>query len=122
MSMRPNIGKSWISTLLAFVIYQALAILWFGTPVLSDFSHTYIGFKMSTDPAGYMWFLKWWPYAITHRLNPFLPKVIWAPGGFNATWAASIPLPALVAAPITQGFGPVAAWNLWCLLSPALAA
>ncbi len=108
--------------LLAFAIYQALAILWFGTPVLSDFSHTYIGFKISADPGGYMWFLKWWPYALSHRLNPFITKIVWAPSGFNLTWAASIPLPALAAAPITQLWGPVVAWNVLCLMSPALAA
>ncbi|MGO9058648.1 MAG: hypothetical protein ACLQU2_14855 [Candidatus Binataceae bacterium] len=122
MSATAGNPKSWTSTLLAFAIYQALAILWFGTPLLSDFSHTYIGLNLSADPAGYMWFLKWWPYAVSNHLNPFITKLIWAPSGFNLTWASSIPLPALAAAPITQIWGPVAAWNILCLIAPALAA
>lgn len=122
MSIQPVTSKSWAIALLAFAIYQALAILWFGTPVLSDFSHTCIGFKFSTDPGVHMWFLKWWPYAFSHRLNPFITKIVLAPSGFNLTWATSIPFPALAAAPVTQIWGPVAAWNFLCLISPALAA
>ncbi len=44
-------SKSWASSALAFAIYQALAILWFGTPVLSDFSHNCIGMQEGTDPS-----------------------------------------------------------------------
>ncbi len=77
MSTQPDSSKSWASTALAFAIYQALAILWFGTPVLSDFTHTYIG-KPGADPGTHMWFLAWWPYAIVHHLDPFITKVVLA--------------------------------------------
>lgn len=73
------------SALLALTIYQAAAILGFGIPILADFSHSYIGLKGSADPSGYMWFLSWWPYALSHRINPFISKVVWAPRGFNVT-------------------------------------
>ena len=48
-----------------------------------------------------MWLLEWWPYALSHHLNPFLTDYVWAPVGFNFAWMTSIPLPALLAAPLT---------------------
>ena len=115
-------SKPIASTLLALAIYQTVAILLFGLPVLHDFSHTYIGIKRSTDQSGYMWLLSWWPFAISNRLNPFLTKLVWAPPGFNVTWAHCVPLPALLAAPITRAWGPIVSWNILCLIAPALAA
>ena len=32
-----------------------------------------------------MWSFEWWPHAIFHGLNPFVPHVIWAPDGANLT-------------------------------------
>jgi hypothetical protein len=110
------------SALLALAIYQLIAVLWFGVSVLGDFSHTYIGLQGSFDPGAHMWFLAWWPYAVSQHLNPFITKIVWAPSGFNLTWATSIPLPALIAAPITRVWGPVVTWNVLCLAAPALAA
>jgi hypothetical protein len=115
-------SNRWASALLAFAIYQAAAIGMFGLPVFSDFSHTYIGIAGSADPAGYMWFLTWWPYALAHGINPFITKLVWAPEGFNVTWAHCVPLPAILAAPITAVWGPIASWNILCLAAPALAA
>lgn len=111
-----------VSTLFALLFYQAISILYFGIRVLPDPSHTYIGITGSHDPGVYMWFLTWWPYAITHHLNPFVTKMVWAPSGFNLTWATSIPLPALLAAPLTDAWGPIVTWNILCLVAPALAA
>ncbi len=67
-----------------------------------------------------MWFLGWWPHALLHGLNPFVTHAMFYPDGYNLTWAASLPLPALVLAPITLAFGPVVSWNVLELLSPAL--
>ncbi len=122
MNSSPETSNRWPSVLLALAIYQALAILWFGIPLLNDFSHSYIGIERSSDPPGYMWFLTWWPYALSHRLNPFITKLVWAPSGFNLTWAHCIALPALIAAPITRIWGPVVTWNILCVMAPALAA
>jgi len=69
-----------------------------------------------------MWCLVWWPHAIAHHLNPFISRVIWAPSGFNLTWATSIPALAFVLWPITSLFGPVVAYNLAAILAPVLAA
>ncbi len=69
-----------------------------------------------------MWFLVWWPYAIAHRLNPFVTHAIYAPGGLNLGWSTTIPLASLIMAPITTTFGPVVAYNILSIANPALAA
>ncbi len=122
MKLPSSASRPLAGALLAFLIYQVIALVWFGRPVLNDFSHSYIGIKGSPDPGLNMWFLVWWPYAISHHINPLLTKAIWAPSGFNLTWATSIPFAALIAAPVTLKWGPVVSWNILCLLAPAVAA
>src|SRR5579875_1402771 len=121
-SCQSGAAQSWVATALVFALYQALAIAWFGLPLVSDFSHTYIGQPETPDPGAHMWFLSWWPYALSHHINPFITKMVWAPSGYNLTWATSIPLPALVAYPITRVWGLVVSLNVLTLLAPALAA
>jgi len=106
--------------LAALAIYFALSLIIFARGLARDPGGSVVG--LTADPSVYMWFLVWWPYAIAHGLNPFVTNLLWAPGGFNLTWTTGIPLAGMVAAPITARFGPVVAYNLLCLLSPALAA
>jgi hypothetical protein len=106
--------------LTALAIYATLALIIFGRGLVPDPSRSFIG--LTADPSVYMWFLVWWPHAIASGLNPFVTDVLWAPGGFNLTWTTGIPLAGLVGAPITARCGPVVAYNLLCLLCPALAA
>jgi hypothetical protein len=106
--------------LAALAIYLTLSLIIFGRALARNPNGSYVG--LTADPSVYMWFLVWWPYAIAHRLNPFVTNLLWAPGGFNLTWTTGIPLAGIVAAPITACFGPVVAYNLLCLIAPALAA
>jgi hypothetical protein len=106
--------------LAALTVYLALALIIFGRGLAHNSAGSFIG--RTTDPSIYMWCLVWWPYAIAHGLNPFVTDLVWAPGGFNLTWTTSIPLAGFIAVPITARFGPIIAYNLLCLLSPALAA
>ena len=106
--------------LVALTLYVALALIIFGRGLARNPAASLIGF--TADPSVYMWFLVWWPYAIAHGLNPFVTDLVWAPGGFNLTWTTGIPLAGFIAAPITARFGPIVAYNLLCLLCPALAA
>ena len=64
-----------------------------------------------------MWFLVWWPHAVINGINPFLSSAIFAPTGFNLAWQTSIPLASVIASPLTATLGPVAAFNILCLLS-----
>jgi hypothetical protein len=103
---------------MAFVLYVAISVGVFGVLVIGSPARAYIGYD--TDPSVMMWFLTWWPHALAHNLNPFLTKVIWAPIGYNLAWATSMPGPSLLAYPITRRFGPIVAYNLLCLIAPAL--
>jgi len=104
---------------LALLTYTGVSILFFGRPLLGHLRDAYIGV---TDPSFFIWCLVWWPYAITHHLNPFLTSVVWAPGFLNLTWTTGVPLTSLIAWPVTAKFGPIAAFNVLCLSSPPLAA
>jgi len=107
--------KPGIQALAVFLIYQAFSLWYFGPSTFREWSSNFIG--VGQDPPTYMWFLVWWPYAITHALNPFITKLVWTPGGANLIWSLSIPLPALVAYPITELFGPIFAHNVLCILA-----
>lgn len=75
-----------------------------------------------SDPSLVMWFLCWWPYALAHHLYPLYTTLVWQPGGLNLGWTTSVPLLALLGAPLTLTLGPVAAFNVLMLLAPATAA
>jgi hypothetical protein len=77
-------------------------------------------FQPGTDPIAYIWFLKWWPYSISHGLNPFLTLDIWSPVGFSMLWANSIPTLAILMWPVTALASPELSWSILCLAAPAL--
>src|SRR5262249_44858175 len=95
--------------LLALAIYAGVSFVFIGRFVAAHPSSSYIG--RSNDPTVCMWLLRWWPYAIMHGLNPMITHSVWAPSGFNLAWTTSMPLPAVVATPLTSVFGPVASYN-----------
>ncbi len=101
-------------------LYLVISIVLFGAPALANPTTAHVGFL--TDPAVMMWCMEWWPHAILHGVNPFITKAIWAPAGYNLTWATSIPAIAIVFAPLTAVFGPVVSYNLAAMLAPALSA
>ena len=104
----------------ALSLYSTLSLLFFGRGLLGHFSERYMGF--GPDPSVGINMLAWWPYALSHRLNPLIATTLWAPYGFNLTWSTCVPLVALVVSPITVFFGPVPAYNTIMLVCPALAA
>jgi hypothetical protein len=69
-----------------------------------------------------MWAISWWPYAITHGLNPFVTHYLWSPTGVNLTQAAMVPTAAIAMAQVTALFGPIFSYNALSIASPALAA
>ncbi len=115
-----RVEQSGPGALTALLIYAALSILFFGRGLLGHLADRYLG--QDTDPSVFMWFLKWWPYAIAHRLDPLFTRLVWVPGGTNLAWSTAVPLPAIAAAPLTHLIGPVATYNLLCLAAPPLAA
>jgi len=108
------------SNFAALAAYLAISAAFFAPSLWNHFSTRLIG--VGPDPTIYMWFLKWWPHAIAHGLNPLITHSIWVPIGVNLAWTTCFPLLALALSPITELWGPVPAYNIACLLVPALAA
>ncbi len=72
------------------------------------------------DPFFSSWFIRWIPHAISHAWNPLFTTYLDYPDGVNLMWNGSIPLPSLVATPVTLTAGPMVAYNLLTTLGPAL--
>ncbi len=104
----------------SLLIYLALAIGFLGRGLFGHFTDRFFG--QSTDPSFYLWYFRWWPYAIGHRLNPFFTRLVYAPDGVSLAWSTLIPLPSLIAAPLQHFVGPYAALSMLCLIQPPLAA
>ena len=99
----------------AFTFYLVLSIAFFGRALLGHLSDLYFG--IGVDPGLMMWSLIWWPHALANGINPLLTKAIWAPSGFNFAWGTSIPFASILASPLTFTLGPVATYNILCVLS-----
>jgi hypothetical protein len=102
----------------ALLLYLMLSLAWFGT--IGDYRRIFLG--IGTDPSAYIWFLNWWPWAISHGINPFISHYVWYPNGFNLTWAGSMPAGALLMAPVTWLAGAAVSFNVLTLAVPALSA
>jgi hypothetical protein len=101
------------------LIYAALCLACFGVP--SSWTQYYFA-NGDSDAFAYIWFLNWWPYALTHHLNPVITSFMWSPGGYNLGWAASVPFAAFLTAPLTLTAGPVLSFNIISMTSPVLSA
>lgn|GEM_PF-170171 len=104
-----------LRALYAFALYLTFSIIFFGRAVFGHLSDFYFG--IGVDPGLMMWSLVWWPHAIAHGLNPLLTNAIWAPSGSNLAWSTTIALASLLASPFTLTFGPIATYNILCLIS-----
>ncbi len=111
---------SWHGTLIAALLYVLTSLVFFGRGLAGHLSTAFVG--RETDPPMFMWFLRWWQYALDHRINPFLTDLLWAPPGFNLAWTTFIPLQAWVAMPLLRAAGETAAYNMLSLMASPLAA
>lgn len=74
------------------------------------------------DPALFVWSFGWVAHALAHGHNPFLSTAIFHPDGMNLLANTSAMLEAVLLAPVTWLFGPVAALNTANTLAPAVSA
>ena len=74
------------------------------------------------DPWTSIWSLAWWPWAVLHGQDAIHTRFVYAPDGYDLTWATSAPTAALLAAPVTLIFGAAVSYNALSILAPALAA
>lgn len=103
---------------LALTLYLLLSWLLFCQG--ADLRSHVLGY--GADPGLIMWFLAWWPWAAAHHVHSLHTHLLWQPEGLNLGWTTSVPLLALLAAPVTLLAGPLVAFNLLALAAPALAA
>ncbi|MGZ3638039.1 MAG: hypothetical protein ACXVCX_09420 [Ktedonobacterales bacterium] len=111
----------WAPAMIALLIYLAIALGYFWWPIHNSFDSMAINFGMP-DLGQNLWYLKWWPYAVSHGLNPFITFKMWQASGYNLAWQTSLPGLSLLALPITATAGVVVAYNSWIILSFTLTA
>jgi len=105
-----------------FIFYLILSYLLFAYSIGFNLTTSYIGLYIH-DQLQFIWTLYWWPYAISHHINPFFSTFIWHPYGTDLSIApASVPGASLIALPITLIFGPVASYNILIIVGNALSA
>jgi hypothetical protein len=109
-------GGSWRGHAVAFALYLALSIACIDHG--ASLSKQILG--TSNDPFIFIWFLAWWPFALSHHLNLLWTDLLWQPVGVSIPWVTSIPGIALPMAPITLLFGPVISFNIVMIAAPAL--
>src|SRR5215472_5823767 len=110
--------SGWRDGFLALIIYIAIALLFFGRALWTGLTIAYVG--DGPDPPQSIWFLGWWAHVLTERVNPFLTNSVWAPATYNLAWTTTMPLAGWLMYPVTRSLGPVAAYNLLCLICPAV--
>ncbi len=101
---------------LAIYLLLAAVFIWHGASLTHELSGE------GADPYDSPWFLAWWPYALTHHLNPFFTRLVWYPTGVSLLWVTSVPLLAILGWPVTAWGGPVLTYNLYMLAAPVLSA
>ena len=122
-----DVARRWLQptrhqAIAAFVLYLAVGIGYFGVHVLPHLSQACVCEPGPSDSSIFMWGLAWWPHALLHGMNPFFTNALFAPDHLALGGDVTMPLAALVTAPITLLFGPVVSYNLLMLASPVLAA
>jgi hypothetical protein len=104
------------------LFYVIVSYVLFAFSIGWNLTTKYIG-KLSHDQVQYIWTLYWWPFAISHHLNPLFTTYIWHPYGTDLSIApTAIPGASFLAFPITLLFGPVASFNLLIIIGSALSA
>jgi hypothetical protein len=106
----------------ALAIYSTFAFVFFALPLLTGFSECRIGYYTNGDPQVFIWGLAWYPYALSHGLDPIFTKVAWTPTGYNLAWSTTVPALAVLMWPATRLFGPLVSFNLLTLTAPVLGA
>lgn len=101
-------------------LYLLVAMVYIGRFALPSLAGGTLG--TGPDVQIFLWGLRWWPYALAHGVDPFVSHVVWAPFGSNILWTTTVPAISLLIAPVTILLGPAVAWNVLCVLAPALGA
>ena len=115
----PRRLASWKISALLLAAYLVIALAMLG-PGLFAQGGSFPG--SGTDPALFMWDLRWMPFALGHHLNPLVTAYIRYPAGANLMWNTSILFPALLMAPVTVLLGPIASYGVLTVIAVTLSA
>lgn len=74
------------------------------------------------DTSYMTWFIRWYPFAITHGHNPFLSTWLGYPDGINVLWSTGVPLVGWVLTPVTTLLSPIVSYNVMLTAGVALTA
>jgi hypothetical protein len=120
-SLMARIPGPVLQGLLAFAIYQVAFIIVAGMPLVRHLTVPNLR-QYWTDEQFYAWSLGWWPYAVSHGINPLFSNQIGAPHGYDLAWASTTPSVGLAMWPVTAAFGVVVSYNVVTLLIPPVSA
>jgi hypothetical protein len=116
LALQARAPRPALQGLLALAVYLAVFIIAYAFPLIRHPGLPWVG-QATLDPNFYIWSWRWWPYAISHGLNPLYSSQIGAPAGYNLAWTTPVPAAAVLLAPVTVAFGPTISFNLTLLLS-----
>jgi len=103
------VPRSFPRSALIFVGFALAATLW-TLPVWGHPTTSWLG--VGGDPESAMWYLAWWPFAISHLIFPWFTTRLGYPSGVNLTWNPSAPLLGLVGWPVELIGGVVLEYNV----------
>ena len=85
----------------------------------ADWTHGLLA-SSGGDAWSFVWFLNWWPWALSHGQDVLHSAFVYAPNGYDLPWATSVPTAALLALPVTLTLGANVSFNLLTVLAPGL--
>jgi hypothetical protein len=127
LALRPGRSRAWprltpvTGLAITCLVSASVVCVLVGSRVLLHPASTAVGFNPASDFQVMTWSLVWWPWAIGHGADLLHTHLLWPPEGFSTLWMTTIPVPALLAAPLTVLAGPLVAYNALILLSVVLA-
>jgi len=121
LATRGRVPRPAVQGLLALAIYLAVFLIGYAYPLLLHPGVPLVS-QTSVDPNFYVWSWRWWPYAISHGLNPLYSRQIAVPTGYSLAWTTPTAAVAVLVSPITAWLGPVVSFNLTLLLAAPVSA
>jgi hypothetical protein len=122
VGIRQNLTRSpRMQGLLALAVYLAAWLSTVARPLVEHPGSAML-YQSSMDPNFFVWALRWWPYAISHGLNPLYSAQIGAPAGYPLAWVTLAAPLGLLAAPVTLTAGPIVAFNLLAAIAMPVSA
>lgn len=118
---QPKRIPSWLKSPNAWValsVYVVIALVWDRATVAHMESGCSCG--LPGDPSMFLWSFVWYPHALLHGLPLFQSSSVYAPTGETLAGTTTVPFVALLMAPLTWLWGPIASFNVASIAAPAL--